>query len=111
MSRQQLEREVSNAQTVYTQARTDYETAMARELEETPAVVVVDSIPSRLLPDPLRLPLKLVLGSALGLLVATLVLFAKGDFTRRLPEGASGNGEANGALEPSYRDRVVTGGN
>ena len=76
-----------------------------------PAVVVVDSVPSRLLPDPLRLPLKLVLGSALGLLVATLVLFAKGDFTRRQPDVATGNGEANGQLEPSYRDRVVTGGN
>ena len=104
MSRQQVEREVQDAQTVYSQARTDYETARARELEETPAVVVVDSVPSRLLPDPLRLPLKLVLGTALGLLVATLVLFAKGDFTRRLPEGASENGEANGLPEPSHRD-------
>jgi uncharacterized protein involved in exopolysaccharide biosynthesis len=104
MSRQQVEREVQDAQTVYSQARTDYETARARELEETPAVVVIDSVPSRLLPDPLRLPLKLVLGTALGLLVATLVLFAKGDFTRRLPEGGSGNGEANGLLEPSHRD-------
>ena len=95
ISRQQLEREVATAQTVYSQARTDYETAVARELEETPAVVVVDPIPTRLLPDPLRLPLKLVLASALGLLIATVVLWAKGDFTRSL-SGAAGDANGNG---------------
>lgn len=84
IARQQLEREVSTAQTVYSQARTDYETAVARELEETPAVVVVDPIPVRLLPDPLRLPLKLVLGSALGLLIATVTFWMQGDFRRSL---------------------------
>src|SRR6478672_7968985 len=71
VTRRQLEREASNAQTVYSQARTDYETAVARELEETPAVVVVDSIPARLLPDPRHTPLKLVLATALAFLVAT----------------------------------------
>jgi uncharacterized protein involved in exopolysaccharide biosynthesis len=112
MSRQQLEREMMNAQTVYSQARTDYETAVARELEETPAVVVVDPIPSRLLPDPLRLPLKLVLASALGLLIATVVLWMKGDFRRSLAASANGNVPA----EPDDRfgrrlpDRVATTG-
>ena len=92
ISRQQLEREVSTAQTVYSQARTDFETAVARELEETPAVVVVDPIPVRLLPDPLRLPLRLVLGSALGLLISTVLFWASGDFGRALRSTAVGVG-------------------
>jgi uncharacterized protein involved in exopolysaccharide biosynthesis len=97
MSRQQLEREVSNAQTVYSQARSDYEAAVARELEETPAVVVVDPVPARLLPDPRGVPLKLVLATALGLLVATIVLVAKSEFSR----SDAGAPRANGAA-PEY---------
>jgi len=80
ISRQQLERDVSNAQTVYSQARSDYDAAVARELEETPAVVVVDPIPSRLLPDPLHVPLALVLASALAIFVATMVFWARREF-------------------------------
>jgi uncharacterized protein involved in exopolysaccharide biosynthesis len=80
ISRQNLEREVTNAQTVYSQARADYDAAVGRELEETPAVVIVDPIPARLLPDPLHLPLAIVLASALALLVATVVLWARGEF-------------------------------
>jgi uncharacterized protein involved in exopolysaccharide biosynthesis len=112
IARQQVEREVSNAQTVYSQARSDYETAVARELEETPAVIVVDSIPSRLLPDPLRIPLKLVLATALGLLAATLVLLAKGAFSRddREYESADGNGagDLSAVADRSHRERVVS---
>lgn len=83
ISRQQLEREVTGAQTVYSQARTDYESAVARELEETPAVVVVDSIPSRLLPDPLHIPLKLVLATTLALILVTVILWMRGELTAR----------------------------
>ena len=104
VSRQQLEREVSNAQSVYSQARSDYDAAAARELEETPAVVVVDPIPGRLLPDPRGLPVKLVLASALGLLAATLLLWARGEFKEH-PGGAS---SANGFGDSSKRgDRPV----
>jgi hypothetical protein len=78
---------------VYTQARTDYEAAAARELEETPAVVIVDPIPQRLLPDPLRIPLKLVLATALGLLVATIVLLIRGEFSRATPPTADAGSE------------------
>jgi len=78
--RRELEREVTSAQSVYSQAREDYETAVARELEETPAVVVVDSIPNRLLPDPRHAPLKLVLASALAFLVVTLILWSRREF-------------------------------
>jgi uncharacterized protein involved in exopolysaccharide biosynthesis len=45
VARQRLERNVTFAQQVYTQAITDREAAVAKELEETPAVVVVDSMP------------------------------------------------------------------
>ena len=92
--RRQLEREATNAQTVYSQALSDYETAVARELEETPAVVVVDSIPNRLLPDPRHTPLKLVLASALALLIATLILWSQREFEepRRAPLTEAGDG-------------------
>jgi hypothetical protein len=113
ISRQQLEREVTTAQTVYSQARTDYETAVARELEETPAVVVVDPIPTLLLPNPLRLPLKLVLASALGMLIATIVLWLSGDFTRSLRSARadrSADSDTDGRFERRVLDRVVAAG-
>jgi len=111
ISKQQLEREVTNAQTVYSQARTDYETAVARELEETPAVVIVDPIPTRLLPNPLRAPLKMVLASALAMLVATLILWAKGDFTRSLRAAAAANGSVDeDRLARRVPDRMATTG-
>jgi len=110
VSRQQLEREVLTAQTVYSQARTDYETAVARELEETPAVVVVDPVPGRLLPDPRRIPLKLVLATALGLIVATLALLAKGEFNTRSLEAAHPNGTGDPSALNGLRDHAAAGG-
>ena len=110
ISRQQLEREVTTAQTVYSQARTDYETAVARELEETPAVVMVDPIPTRLLPDPLRLPLKLVLASALGLLAATIVIWASGDFARSLRASAVDLAGGDDRFGRRVLDRIATSG-
>jgi uncharacterized protein involved in exopolysaccharide biosynthesis len=106
ITKQALEREVSNAQTVYTQARTDYETAAARELEETPAVVIVDPIPRRLLPDPLRIPLKMVLATALGLLAATIVLLMRGEFSRPAENDADGPSD-NGTAGPRPEGRVA----
>ena len=113
VSRQQLEREVNNAQTVYSQARSDYESAVARELEETPAVVVVDSIPSRLLPDPLRVPLKLVVATALALFVATFILWAQGEFRAagRAVIPTTDVGDAPRRVErPPLADRVAASG-
>jgi len=94
--RRELEREVTNAQTVYSQARSDYETAVARELEETPAVVVVDSVPNRLLPDSRHVPLKLVLASALAFLVVTLILWSQREFQD--PPSAALTEPADGSL-------------
>ncbi len=109
VTRRQLEREASNAQTVYSQARTDYETAVARELEETPAVVVVDSIANRLLPDPLHTPLKLVLASALALLIVTVILWLQREFQepRRAPLTEPGDGSLR--VERPISERVASG--
>lgn len=43
---QNLQRAVDIAQSVYLQVRTEREAAVGRELEETPAVVVLDSLPA-----------------------------------------------------------------
>ena len=107
--RRTVEREVSNAQTVYSQARSDYETAVARELEETPAVVVVDSIPNRLLPDPRHAPLKLVLASALALLIVTVILWSQREFQepRRAPLTETPDGSLR--VERPISERVASG--
>ena len=109
VTRRQLEREVTNAQTVYSQARSDYETAVARELEETPAVVVVDSIPTRLLPDSRHAPLKFVLASALALLIVTLILWSQREFQepRRVPLTEPGEGSLR--VERPISERVASG--
>lgn len=52
VEQQQLAREVSVAQQAYVQAVTERESAVARELQDTPAVVAVDPVPARLDPLP-----------------------------------------------------------
>ena len=109
VARRAVEREMTAAQTVYSQARSDYETAVARELEETPAVVVVDSIPNRLLPDPRHVPLKLVVASALALLIVTLILWSQREFQepRRAPLTEPGEGSLR--VERPISERVASG--
>jgi len=77
---------------VYTDAVSDHQNAVARELSETPAVVIVDPIPPVLTPVPRQAVLKLILAGVLGLLVAGLVLAARGEFKAppvRMPIGVS----------------------
>jgi uncharacterized protein involved in exopolysaccharide biosynthesis len=81
VTQQRLQRKLDNAQTVYSQAITDREAAVAQELEATPAVVVVDSIPRRLLPESRHGVLKLILATVLALAAATLIMLLRGDFT------------------------------
>ena len=109
VTRRQLEREVTNAQTVYSQALSDYETAIARELEETPAVVVVDSIPNRLLPDPRHAPLKVVLASALALLVVTLILWSQREFQAPSRAALAETGDGSLRVERPLSERVASG--
>jgi hypothetical protein len=94
---------------VYTQARTDYEAAVARELEETPAVVVVDSIPNRLLPDTLHAPLTLVLASALALLVVTLILWWQREFHEPRRAALTETGDGSLRVERPISERIASG--
>lgn len=54
---QALQREVGVAEQVYSKAVSDRESAVAKELEETPVVVTVDPVPATLPPTPRRLVL------------------------------------------------------
>ena len=110
VSRRAIEREVTNAQAVYSQATSDYETAVARELEETPAVVVVDSIPARLLPDPRHAPLKLVLATALAFLVATVILWLQREFQEPRRAIVTEPGDGSLRVERPLSDRIASGG-
>ena len=77
IQRQRLERDATLARTVYTQAVTDQEAALARELQDTPAVVVVDAIPDRLSAVPRRLVLKTLLWAALSFVLLAAALVAR----------------------------------
>lgn len=82
VERQRIDRELASAQAAYQSAVDDRQGAIARELEESPAVVVVDPIPADLVPEPRQAVLKLVLAAALGLVAATIVLVLSGEFAR-----------------------------
>lgn len=77
IGRQRIERELANAQGVYTQAITDRERAVAQELEETPAVVVVDPIPAELTPLPRQTVLKFFVGTLLGVIIAAMIVWLR----------------------------------
>ena len=91
--RQRLERRLENARSVYSQVIADREAAIAQELESTPAVVVVDPILRDLLPQSRHGLVKLVLATALGLAVATVIMILLGDFAAR-PERSRSPGYA-----------------
>jgi uncharacterized protein involved in exopolysaccharide biosynthesis len=78
--RQRIDRDLVAAQAAYSDAVTERQTAIARELADMPAVVVVDPIPPELTKVPRQAVLKLMLASVLGLLAAGLVMAARGDF-------------------------------
>lgn len=66
---QALQREVGVAEQVYSKAVSDRESAIAKELEETPVVVTIDPVPETLPPTPRRLVLftGLAIIAALGM--------------------------------------------
>ena len=80
IERQRLDRDLQAAQSAYADALSDRQNAIARELSELPAVVVVDPIPPELTKVPRQAVLKLLLASVLGLLAAGLVMAARGEF-------------------------------
>lgn len=77
LQRQALEREVTVAQTVYQQAVGDRESAIAKELEETPAVVAVDPLPPVLPQEPRYLMVSAAAAFIAGLLALSLLAFLR----------------------------------
>ena len=80
VERQRLDRDLVAAQAAYSEAVTERQSAIARELADLPAVVVVDPIPPELTRVPRQAVLKLMLAAVLGLLTAGVVMAARGDF-------------------------------
>lgn len=77
-----LNRDIQLATQVYTQAVTDQQSAYARELEETPTVVVQDRIPPELPKVRKRIILKTVIGGVVSfVMICVLVLLI--ELTRR----------------------------
>ena len=80
VARQRAERDLRSAQDVYARAVDDREGAVARQLEDAPALVIVDPLPNALAPTPRRGALKMLLATVFGLVVAAGVLMLRGDF-------------------------------
>jgi uncharacterized protein involved in exopolysaccharide biosynthesis len=87
VERQRIDRDLTAAQSAYSDAVSDCQSAIARELADVPAVVVVDPIPPELTKVPRQAVLKLMLAAALGLLAAGIVMAAKGDFRQQPARG------------------------
>ena len=80
VERQRLDRDLVSAQTAYADAVTERQSAIARELADLPAVVVVDPVPPELTKEPRQAVLKLMLAAVLGLLTAAVVMAVRGEF-------------------------------
>jgi hypothetical protein len=77
LTQRRLERALDLAQQVYAHAVADRESAIARELEATPAVVVLDPVPAVIPPEPRGVVVKTLLAALLGALVAMLLLLIR----------------------------------
>ena len=84
LERARLEREVTDATRVYEQVVTDRQSAIARELEEAPAIAVVEPLPRVMPPKPGRVLFRSVLLGASVALVGLLVVV-----TRELARGSA----------------------
>ena len=71
------ERDVSLAQSLYSQAVTDREAAIGKELEQTPAVVVLDPVPRQLEPGVRGTVVKSGLAGAAGFVLFALWLLIR----------------------------------
>ncbi len=87
VERDRLNRDISFAQQVYTQAATDREAAYARELEATPTVVVQDPLPSTLPKVRKRVILKAGIAAVVSLVFLSLGVLLT-DLARRRLERA-----------------------
>jgi len=76
--RQQLDRDITLSQTIYQTVVTDREQAIAKELEDAPAVVVLDPLPPSLPTAPRGMAAYFVFGALLGGTLAGAWLFLSG---------------------------------
>jgi uncharacterized protein involved in exopolysaccharide biosynthesis len=84
VEKDRLQREVSRAQDVLTQAVTDRESARSKELEDTPAVVVIDPLPASLPQTERHLGAIALVSAFVAAILAMLLLLAKESFVRRI---------------------------
>ena len=84
VDQQSLQRAIDLAQTAYTQAITERESAIAKELEETPVVVVIDPLANQIPPVSRRIPLKMVLAALLTAFLLSAWVVANDTFRRNL---------------------------
>lgn len=91
VEQRRLETSLQLAQQVYSQTMTEREAAIAKELESLPAVMVLDSLPDRLLPVSRRLTLKVVAAVAaavaLSVLLVVLRAAARNAYASAGPDG------------------------
>jgi len=96
VERQQLERALSLAQNVYAQAIGDRESAIAKELEDTPALVVLDPVPDVIAPNPKHTAAKMIAAAFAGGLLAAFWAVAR---ALALSGGASEAGRLRQAIQ------------
>jgi uncharacterized protein involved in exopolysaccharide biosynthesis len=84
---EQHQRQVDLARSVYDQAAGDRESALARELEDTPTVVVVDPLPGSLPPRSRHTIAIAIIASFAAGLITVLVLLSRDAMRRRLAAG------------------------
>lgn len=92
LERQQLERNAQIAQEVYTQAMSDREAAVAKELEETPVVVVVDPLPSTLPRKSRMLSILVPIAGVVAGIIGMVLVFI-GEAMRRRADAADPDAE------------------
>lgn len=92
---QSLQRAVDVAQSVYLQVRTEREAAVGKELEETPAMVVLDSVPAVLPHVAVSLARVMVFAVLAGLVIGGGIVLIRERSYERL------------TWDPSARDRLL----
>lgn len=105
VDQQSLQRAIDLAQTAYTQAITERESAIAKELEETPVVVIIDPLPDQIPPVSRKIPLKMVLAALLTTFLLSAWVVARDTFRRNLDSLGDDKQRLLAALEsvPSLR--------
>lgn len=106
VEQQSLQRAIDIAQTMYSQAVTERESAVAKELEDTPVVVVIDPLADQIPPVSRKIPLKVILAFLLSMFLLSAWVVAKDILRRNLQVAGEDQERLLEALSsiPSMRD-------